>query len=159
MNGINAQAIQVNTQEIIAENINLFTAVAKAKNITFTTNIPEDVFVWADENHFHLLLRNLINNAIKFTTEGGQIKVATQQKQTKIEISITDNGVGMTAEQMANLFKKNQNATTYGTSGEKGTGLGLQLCQEIVVKNGGKIWVNSTKDKGSTFTFSLPMTA
>jgi len=115
------------------------------------------VFVWADENHFRLLLRNLINNAIKFTPEGGQIKVATQQRLTSLEISITDNGVGMTGEQTAKLFQKNQNMTTQGTSGEKGTGLGLQLCQEIVAKNGGAIWANSTKGEGSTFTFSLPM--
>ncbi len=157
MNGINAQPVQVNTQQIIGENINLFTAVAKAKNITFVANVPGGVFVWADENHFRLLLRNLINNAIKFTPEGGQIKVATQQRLTSLEISITDNGVGMTGEQTAKLFQKNQNMTTQGTSGEKGTGLGLQLCQEIVAKNGGAIWANSTKGEGSTFTFSLPM--
>ena len=157
MNGINTQPVQVNTQQIIGENINLFTAVAKAKNITFVANVPGGVFVWADENHFRLLLRNLINNAIKFTPEGGQIKVATQQRLTSLEISITDNGVGMTGEQTAKLFQKNQNMTTQGTSGEKGTGLGLQLCQEIVAKNDGAIWANSTKGEGSTFTFSLPM--
>ena len=157
MNGINAQPVQVNTKYIIAENISLFTTIAEVKNITFTSDVPTDVFVWADENHFHLLLRNLINNAIKFTPEGGQIKVTAQQTLNNLEVSITDNGVGMTKEQTAKLFKKNQNFTTRGTSGETGTGLGLELCQEIVAKNGGKLWVISTKGEGSTFTFSLPM--
>ena len=157
MNGINAQPTQVDTQQIIEENVNLFTTVATAKNITLITNAAEVVLVWADENHFRLLLRNLINNAIKFTPKGGQVKITAQPKQTNIEISITDNGVGMTEKQIAKLFEKNQNFTTSGTSGEKGTGLGLQLCQEIVEKNGGEIWVESIENKGSTFTFSLPM--
>lgn len=157
MNGINAQPTQVNTQQIIEENVNLFTTVASAKNITLITNAAEDVLVWADENHLRLVLRNLINNAIKFTPKGGQVKITAQPKQTNVEISIADNGVGMTKEQIAKLFEKNQHFTTSGTSGEKGTGLGLQLCQEIVVKNGGEIWVESIETKGSTFTFSLPM--
>lgn len=156
MNGITALPTQVDTKQVISENIKLFTEIAATKSITLLTNLPDNVFVWADENHFRLLLRNLINNAIKFTPKDGQIKVEIQQKQTNIEISIADNGVGMTEEQMAKLFKKNQNSTTSGTSGEKGTGLGLQFCQEIVAKNGGEIWVNSTKGEGSIFTFSLP---
>ncbi len=156
MNGIKAEPTQVNTKQIINEHINLFNTVATAKNITIIANIPENIYVWADENHFQLLLRNLINNALKFTHKGGKITISVAQNQTDIEIRIADNGVGMTTEQTDKLFKKNQNFTTYGTSGEKGTGLGLQLCQEIVEKNNGKIWVESIINKGSTFIFTLP---
>lgn len=103
-----------------------------------------------------LLLRNLINNAIKFTPKGGNIKIVAYAEDNQTLLSVIDLGVGMSEEQVGKLFKKNQNFTTYGTNGEKGIGLGLQLCQEIVTKNGGTIWASSRQAKGSTFSFSLP---
>ena len=118
--------------------------------------VSQEITAWADENHVRLLLRNLINNSLKFTPEAGKIIISVQAVESKVIINIIDNGVGMSEEQAGKLFKHNNNFTTYGTNGEKGTGLGLQLCQEIVMKNEGEIWAISEQGKGSTFSFSLP---
>ncbi len=159
MRGIHANPTVVGLCDVVKEKMQLFGEIAKAKNITLLMEVSEEIAVWADENHVRLLLRNLINNALKFTPEAGKITVITQAVESKIIINIVDTGVGMTPAQVGKLFKKNQNFTTYGTGGEKGTGLGLQLCQEIVAKNDGEIWVTSEVGKGSKFSFSLPATS
>ncbi len=158
MEGMNAQPMEVSVKMIAEEQMLLFAEVSKEKYISLKAELLENIMIWADENHVRLLLRNLINNALKFTHEGGEIKIlATAQLHLQtVVISVQDNGVGIPPEQANKLFKKNLSFTTYGTGGEKGTGLGLQLCQEIVGKNGGKIWVVSEQGKGSTFSFSLP---
>jgi signal transduction histidine kinase len=156
MQGINAVPSFVNMPALIEEKIGLFASVAQAKNITLSAQISKDLTVWADANHVRLLLRNLINNAIKFTPKDGKISLIADLQHDQIVVNVIDTGVGMSAEQVGKLFNKSQAFTTYGTSGEKGTGLGLQLCQEIVIKNGGTIWVESEQNKGSTFSFSLP---
>ncbi len=157
MQGMTASPSSLNFYELIDEKIQLFAAVAKAKNITLATEITPNLVVWADPNHVRLLLRNLINNAIKFTPEHGHIRIVAQQQEAQAVLSVIDTGVGMSEEQVSKLFNKNETFTTYGTNGEKGTGLGLQLCQEIVAKNRGTIWVSSVQDAGSTFSFSLPI--
>jgi len=101
------------------------------------------------------LIVNLINNALKFTNEGGLIKISSEEKDDNIIISIHDNGVGMTQEQMNHLFKLDKSKSSLGTHKETGTGLGLILCQEFIEKNDGQIWVESEKGKGTTFKFSL----
>ena len=159
MEGIHATPERVSVQKIADEQVHLFAEVGRAKNIQVQAEVSEKFTVWADENHLRLVLRNLINNALKFTPEGESVKILAESVQNTVVISVQDNGVGMTAEQVGKLFKKNQNFTTYGTGGEKGTGLGLQLCQEIVTKNGGEIWAISEQGKGSTFSFSLPAQA
>lgn len=157
MNGIRAQPKQLDAKELITEGLKLFNNVAATKNISLKAEVPkEEITTWADEDHFRLLLRNLINNAIKFTDKGGEIKVSIEEKPTTIEVSIADNGRGMSKEQLTKLFEEEQQVTTRGTSGERGTGLGLQLCQEIISENKGEIWASSEEAKGSTFTFSLP---
>ncbi|MCS6820247.1 MAG: tetratricopeptide repeat protein [Microscillaceae bacterium] len=157
MQGMNTNPTNVSLSLIIVEKVELFSEIANKKGISISAQIEPNLNVWADVNHVRLLLQNLINNAIKFTPEGGKVIVNTYIEEEFVIVSITDTGIGMTEEQVEKLFKKNESFTTYGTSGEKGTGLGLQLCQEIVAKNGGKIWVVSQKDKGSTFSFSLPI--
>jgi signal transduction histidine kinase len=156
MQGLSASPSKVNLYELADKIVQLFTPTAHLKNLRLVLEISPELMVWADPNHVRLLFRNLINNAIKFTPDGGIIKVAATPKDKWIEISVIDNGVGMKEEVLAKLFKKNQGFTTYGTKGEKGTGLGLPLCQEIVHKNGGDIWATSSPGKGSSFCFSLP---
>lgn len=156
MKGMNATPSFVNLQGLIEEKINLFATVAQAKNITISTQTTTNLTAWADLNHVRLILRNLINNAIKFTPKSGQIIINVHSKDNQVVVNVIDTGVGMSEEQAGKLFDKSQSFTTYGTSGEKGTGLGLQLCQEIVIKNGGSIWAHSEQGKGSTFSFSLP---
>ena len=118
--------------------------------------IPETAIGYADSNTINLVIRNLITNAIKFTNDGGEIVLASEEKGNELVVSIKDNGIGMTEDITKKLFDKVNPYSTRGTANEKGTGLGLILCKEFVEKNGGRIWVESTVDKGSTFWFTLP---
>ena len=98
----------------------------------------------------------LVSNAIKFTLPKGQISIGATIKNTHIEISVSDNGVGIDSTNIKNLFILGPSQSTEGTNNEKGTGMGLLIVKEFVEKNGGEIWVKSEPNKGSTFTFSIP---
>lgn len=156
MQGIQAKPDVISLDALVEEKIQLFAEVARAKQISLVSDLAGEWRAVADPNHVRLVLRNLINNAIKFTPEGGHIHLLALREADLIWVQVKDSGVGMSAEQSARLFAKNQHFTTYGTNGEKGTGLGLQLCQEILHKNGGQLTVSSAPGEGSTFSFSLP---
>lgn len=102
------------------------------------------------------VLRNLIANAVKFTNAGGLINIHAEQDNSKVTISVSDNGIGIKPDTLNKLFNISQKITTKGTANETGTGLGLLLCKEFVEKHGGKIWVESELGKGSDFKFTLP---
>ena len=121
------------------------------------SEIPEDVSVYADRNLLSTILRNLINNAVKFTPNGGQVRIFCEQSKSEITIFVEDTGIGMSETQMDNLFRLDSNITMPGTSEEKGTGLGLILCKEFVDMHKGKIWASSKPKEGSTFSFTLPL--
>ncbi|HVW97278.1 MAG TPA: ATP-binding protein [Mucilaginibacter sp.] len=127
------------------------------KNIEFLNMAFAGQSVLADENHIKVILRNLISNAIKFTDNNGKITLSTQIAENSIVISVTDSGKGMNAEEMEKLFSISTHFSHSGTSGERGTGIGLLLCKELVELNGGKLSVSSTVGKGSTFYFNLPL--
>jgi len=141
---------------VILEIIKLKKSIAKAKNISLNYFSSDEIEVYADENMLKTVLRNLIFNAIKFTKLGGHINIYAVSIQDHVEISISDNGVGMKDETRKKLFNISTNITTKGTANEKGSGLGLVLCKEFVEKLGGNIWVESEEGKGSTFHFTLP---
>lgn len=103
------------------------------------------------------VFRNLISNAIKFTNPGGTIRISSKRKQNHIEITISDNGIGMDDETVSKLFRTEPNGTTLGAANKKGLGLGLTLCKEFLDKLDGEIWVESEKGKGSNFKFTLPL--
>lgn len=134
----------------------IFNIQINKKKISVLNNIPINMKVFADKNLLSTILRNLISNAIKFTPQGGYITLSAEKSDGNINISVADTGIGMTKEQIGNLFKLETNLTKAGTSEEKGTGLGLILCKEFVEIHKGSIWVESKPDKGSIFTFSLP---
>jgi signal transduction histidine kinase len=102
-----------------------------------------------------LVLRNLISNAIKFTGEGGTIKISLNTFESNFEIRVEDTGIGMSEEDQGKLFSNKNHFTTRGTNNEKGTGLGLLLCKEFIEKNGGSIALSSQEGKGSTFSIKL----
>ncbi|MCS7052207.1 MAG: ATP-binding protein [Ignavibacterium sp.] len=129
---------------------------AERKNITLNNFVNPEHIVYADENMIYSVLNNLISNAIKFTNSGGEITVASQLVEDKIVTSVKDNGIGMTEEQITNLFTLNKSFTSLGTAKEKGTGLGIILCKDFISKNFGKLWVESKEGEGTTFYFSLP---
>ncbi len=142
---------------IISESIELSKAVAMEKGISLAHKEADNMEAYADKEMLEIVLRNLISNAIKFTKSGGHISVLSKKEQSQVEIAVSDNGVGMSEETINKLFSIEANHTTKGTADERGSGLGLILCKELVEKQGGRIWVKSELGKGSVFKFSLPL--
>ncbi len=130
------------------------------KNISTIVDYTIKDKAFADDNMFRVIVRNLLSNAIKFTPSGGTINISTNPGQNNsVIIAVKDNGIGMTKEIIANLFRIDVNVSRPGTDGEASNGLGLLLCYEFVKKNGGKIWAESevvSGEKGSTFRFTVP---
>jgi signal transduction histidine kinase len=143
--------------EVADEHMLLFADTARLKQITMENKISKNINVFADKDHLRIILRNLISNAIKFTQPGGKVSVEAHTEGDYAVISVIDTGVGMSDTQLNKLFDKNTHMTTYGTGGEKGTGLGLQLSYEIAQKNRGSISVFSSLGKGTTFIVRLPL--
>jgi len=128
---------------------------AQNKHLTVDLHISADMLIWADEPSMRIVLSNLIHNAIKFTPEGGVITVSAQDEGNDSVLTITDTGIGVQPTQIQRLFDSTDHVTTLGTEHEKGTGLGLGLCHDLVTKNGGDIWVESPKEQGSIFYIRL----
>ncbi len=142
---------------MVTEIFKVFEIHADKKGVNMVSEIPEDVSVNADRNLLSTILRNLINNAVKYTPNGGQVRVFCEQNNSEITISVEDTGIGMSEKQLDNLFRLNSNVSMPGTSEEKGTGLGLILCKEFVDMHRGEIWVSSKPKEGSIFSFTLPL--
>jgi len=147
----------INLRELFNEEFSILNEMAMEKSIELKSSFSDNLTISADKNMIKTILRNLISNAIKFTNKNGKVEVKADIMSDQLEISVSDNGIGMKDETIAKLFKLDSNISTYGTENEKGTGLGLFLCKEFVEKHGGKIWVESESGKGSTFKFILPM--
>ena len=130
---------------------------AYAKNITVYYSVADNINVYADIDMLKTIILNLVSNAIKFTNSGGRININAEENSGNVIISVSDNGVGITPDNLAKLFDISEIITTKGTAKETGTGLGLLLCKEFVEKHGGKIWVESEVGKGSDFKFTLPV--
>ncbi|TKG88371.1 PAS domain S-box protein [Puteibacter caeruleilacunae] len=142
---------------ILLDVVDILHKHADEKNIQIAHNISENYLILADVNMVTSILRNLISNAIKFTERGGSISITAEEQNDFIKISVRDTGIGISAERMGNLFKIGTNTSILGTQNEKGTGLGLVLCNDFVQQHGGKIWVESQLGEGSTFCFTLPL--
>lgn len=155
MDKMHLQASNVPLKKIVDENVELLGSIQN-KHVNMINRVPETAIGYADSNTINLVIRNLMTNAIKFTNDGGEITVAAEEKGNEIVVSVKDNGIGMTTDIQKKLFDKVNPYSTRGTANEKGTGLGLILCKEFVEKNGGRIWVESNLDKGSTFWFTVP---
>ncbi|MFA8434888.1 MAG: ABC transporter substrate binding protein [Marinifilaceae bacterium] len=137
--------------------INGILNMAKAKKIKVANLIEGPCWVHADENMITTVIRNLLNNAIKFTYENGKVEVDVLISDSKVEVSVCDTGIGISAKELPYLFDIGKKIQHPGTQEEEGTGLGLLLCKEFVIKNGGEIWAKSEEGKGSCFHFSLPL--
>jgi signal transduction histidine kinase len=128
----------------------------EVKQVTLTDETPDDFFVYADKNALASVLRNLVSNAIKFTPPKGSIKIMAKLTGDLVWIEVSDTGVGLSEAKLKTIFSLSENKTTSGTSGEKGTGLGLVLCADYVALNKGTIKVESKEGEGTTFSFSIP---
>lgn len=137
--------------------LELFDANTMSKNISILNDVKINTYVEADKNMIRTVLYNLISNAIKFTNPKGFVKIKSEEINSHLEISVSDNGVGIPKENQKMLFKLDSNISTRGTYNEKGTGLGLLLCKEMIDKHKGKIEVESEEGKGTTFRICLPL--
>ncbi len=154
----NFEPITINIQFLIDECISLLRGHAERKNIKLESELHEALYAFADANMIELVIRNLISNAIKYTKFGGKVVVHAADFDDFIEISVTDNGVGIKSEDLGKLFRIDIEFSKTGTDAETGTGLGLILCKEFVEKNGGHIYAESKFGEGSRFTFKIPKT-
>lgn len=147
----------VNLNEIVADINILMREVALKKQVTIEAFIPNQLVVFADTNMINTVLRNLISNAIKYSSTGGKVVVEATEQEDLVEISVIDRGVGISEEIRSTLFKQGLKSSNPGTANERGTGLGLILCKEFVDQLGGRIWVDSGLGAGSTFYFTVPI--
>jgi len=142
----------------IAESLLSVIDLAEKKEIEISNAVPENMVVCADWIMFESIIRNIASNAIKFTPRGGKIIIsATVQPGSLAEISIRDNGIGMSRELIEKLFLHDVRSNRKGTEDEPSTGLGLIICKDLIEKQGGKLWVVSEEGTGSEFLFTLPL--
>lgn len=150
--GITLNQAYFEANEIIQNKIHLMRIAIKNKNITVINNTHADTKIYADANHFTFVIRNILSNAIKYTNADGTIEIGADKSVNPgyVLFSVKDNGIGMSGEQLKNIFDP-FNVSALGTAEEAGNSIGLLLCKEFVVANGGKIWAESEKGNGSTF--------
>lgn len=159
--------IQQETFQLKAEKINLFSTVsnivkesslqASQKEITILNEIEENNWVKSDPYYIETIFRNLINNAIKFTQHGGEVRIScSDYTYSEYAVSVTDTGIGMDEYWVNNIFNLDFDSKRTGTEGEKSHGIGLKICKELTQKQGSTIWVESSPGKGSTFIFTIP---
>jgi signal transduction histidine kinase len=143
--------------ELIYEELAMIGDMAGRKKIEIVCLVPDAIYITTDKNMLRTIMRNLITNAVKFTHKNGRITIKARDIKNHLELSVSDNGIGMTEEIISKLFRIDSNLSTMGTDDEKGTGLGLVLCKEFVGKLGGSIWAESEEGNGSTFKVTLPV--
>lgn len=143
--------------DILLEIYQLYLPVAQQKGVQLELRASTRLISVGEPDQIRLMVRNLVNNAIKFTPSGQAVILEAEQLQDGIEIRVKDQGIGMTAAQLANLFDRETYQVRAGTEGEKGLGLGLELCQKYAQHNGGELWVESQLGLGSRFVLRLPM--
>ncbi len=146
----------LNLKECVDENLDIFNSMATSKKIELNCEVLPTSTIWADKNSLMTIIRNLINNALKFTQPNGKIRISCGKDDDLIAIKFSDSGVGIPEEKLNSLFNFQENKASIGTEGERGVGLGLKLVHDFVKLNKGKIRVESEKEKGTTFTVLLP---
>jgi PAS domain S-box-containing protein len=142
---------------VFSQSSNTIKQRALLKGIYILNEIPENLEIYADDKMINSVFRNLLSNAVKYTNKGGKVVAKTREiEDGAIEISVSDTGVGIPGNIIEKLFMLGEKVSTTGTENEPSTGLGLILCKEFVEKHGGKIWVESKENIGSTFYFTIP---
>ncbi|MFA8449556.1 MAG: tetratricopeptide repeat protein [Bacteroidales bacterium] len=147
----------INIQSLVKESTDLLSHMAAGKKIDLEVNIPQGTLAYGDKNMISTVLRNLISNALKFTNRNGKVVIGCDLKHNYLKLYVQDNGIGMNQDDLKKLFRIDTSFSNVGTEEESGTGLGLILCKGFVEQNGGKIWVESKVEEGSTFNFTVPL--
>lgn len=143
-------------RELVGDTVELFHSSALQKGIDIRMDIRPDVTAYADRNMINTVVRNLVNNAVKFTPRGGQVSIVGERKGELVEIAVEDTGVGMDEAEKKELFSLARRHSRPGTDGEKGSGLGLLLANDYVTRNRGTLTVESRPGHGSRFCFLIP---
>jgi signal transduction histidine kinase len=144
-------------KNLVSETSQFIENYANNKEIKIQNEVPDALQITADIALLQFVIRNLLTNAIKFTSKGGIVTIKASTNEYLTEISIFDTGIGMAKETQDKLFRIDTKVSSNGTNGETGTGLGLILCKEFVEKHGGNIFVESELGKGSVFKFTIPV--
>ncbi|MCI5664654.1 MAG: response regulator [Mediterranea sp.] len=154
---INVVYQDIDLVEVLDSVIDVEKSVASLKNITITSNEPDHIQVRGDIDMIKTVIRNLLSNAIKFSNEHTEIVLKVVKEDDMAVISVQDHGCGISEEGKKKLLHTGTHFSTFGTKNEEGSGLGLLLCQDFAVKNGGRLWFESQEGVGSTFYFSIPL--
>jgi signal transduction histidine kinase len=147
---------QIYVSSIIENITSLLQPNLVQKHITVETELKTAKSGYADKNMVEMVIRNLVSNAIKFTSENGKIHISLTDNMNNLQIEIHDNGIGISNDDQEKLFRIDSNYSTKGTNGESGTGLGLIICKEFIERNNGTIWIKSHPGEGSSFFFTIP---
>ena len=153
---LNVVLQDLDLNDIVPGVVEIFEMIANTKNIKLELKKTDEALkVHADNDMLKTVLRNFMSNAVKFSPENSTIQIAMAKEGDFARVSVKDQGVGIAADRLGSIFHKGE--TTYGTGGEEGSGLGLQLCQDFARKNGGDCYVESVEGQGSTFSFTIPI--
>ena len=150
---LNVVLQELDLNDIVPGVVEIFDVIAQTKHITLELKKTDEVT--ADNDMLKTVLRNFMSNAVKFSPENSTIQIIMANEGDFARVSVKDQGVGIAADRLGSIFHKGE--TTYGTGGEEGSGLGLQLCQDFARKNGGDCYVESVEGEGSTFSFTVPL--
>jgi len=155
-NGKSFNPVKINLRGLVKDEIINMNTPANQKQIKLNHSIAPNLNIAADIQMIRTVLRNIINNAIKYTNNGGEINISALEREQYIEITVKDNGIGISRADQRNLFKSDGFYSKPGTNNEKGTGLGLLLCKEFIELHGGHIRVQSTVGRGCIVIFTIP---
>lgn len=157
MNNIEIKPDYFDMHGLINETVEIYQKIALMKSISIKVESFKTVNAFADRDQVNFVVRNLVNNAIKFTKPHGEINISILDTDPKfIRVAVSDTGIGMTQQEIDKLFSIEKTSSKVGTTGELGTGIGLSLCHDFILKNNGTISVKSTKGKGSVFELLIP---
>lgn len=157
MGGVNVTLVPINAKELVELIADNKLSLVARKGIKLTYSVHPSIELIADVDMLKIVLRNLINNAIKFTRPGGEITIKAEKSGNDIRISVADTGIGIPTDKQGEIFSSNVHST-YGTNNEKGIGIGLMMCKEFMGYQNGSIGFTSTEGVGSTFYITLPAT-
>jgi len=147
---------RINVKTLCEDSVELFKPLAEIKGVKLKQHTFSDQFILADNNAMAIILRNLVNNAIKFSKHGDQVVLRSRKVNGKVLLEVKDTGTGITPQIQEKIFTLNDDKVMLGTEGEKGTGLGLVLCKQLVEMNEGNLSLQSQVGKGTLFTISFP---
>ncbi|TDS11688.1 sensor histidine kinase [Sphingobacterium paludis] len=155
LQGLISRPVSFNLHTLLLDVLKSMEAQRKAKRIQTVIDVPVDIYVFADSEQIHIVLRNILSNAFKFSHKQGEVKISAKKADAAIKIAIEDWGVGMSKKKVKKLFN-NLQLPSYGTSGERGTGLGLVLVNNLIQINRGEIKVSSVENAGTTILLKFP---